>query len=127
MKLDLLGKPGAVVYPIDYCPEISPEQAARLKDDDDNCLSLKNPPSFVQTFWILDDLMLRGEGEILDSFHLEEFESTLRLCAEKIASLTRIREALRRALPQTWPGTTSAEWRAFREAENAAKTPVRNS
>jgi hypothetical protein len=115
MKLDLLNKPGALVYPLDYCPEISPEEVAYLKTDEGlmNLATLR----CCEVTRTLADMLHMDEAEFFMDFGLEWVEHMLSVLAEKVAALTTVRDMLQAALPETWPGTTPAEWEAHHTAE----------
>jgi len=115
MKLDLLNKPGALVYPLDYCPEITPEEVAYLKTDE-GLRDLANLPCCDMTRKLTDMLCL-GEAEFFMDYGLETVEHMLSVLAEKVAALMTVRDMLQAALPETWPGTTPADWQAHHTAE----------
>ena len=115
MKLDLQGRPGALVYPLDYCPEISPEEVASLKTDEG--LWRLEDLSCCEMTKSLADMLCLGEAEFFMECGIETVEQTLALLAVRIADLTKVRQALQAARLALWPGTTLAEWDAYRAAE----------
>ena len=115
MQLDLQGRPGALVYPLDYCPEISREEVAWLKTDE-GLAGLETLPCWKMTKSLADMLCL-GEAEFFMECGIETVEQTLALLAVRIADLTKVRAALQAARLGLWPGTTQAEWDAHRAAE----------
>ena len=59
-------------------------------------------------------LALGPTGEIFVQYELKGVNAELRDLAKKIDTLEATRKALADALPLQWPGSTSAEWHAFR-------------
>ena len=59
-------------------------------------------------------LALGPAGEMFDRYKLKSVNVQLQYFVEKIVTSEATRKALADALPLQWPGSTSAEWHAFR-------------
>jgi hypothetical protein len=106
MRLDLMCRQVSSVRPIDYCVEISPEEAAYLKENEgidlDQLLSSRRLYGFAK---MLD---LR-RFELMREYTLEDVLLILDDFEARICYLTRIWDALRRAM--------RAEVQAYRAAQ----------
>ena len=111
MHLVLRSNPTGSVYPLDFCPELSPEVAAFYKRKD--WFDFPPFPSLDTCDILADMLALGPAGEMLDHYGLKSVNAQLQYFSEKINMLEATRKALAEALPLQWPGTTAAEWDAF--------------
>jgi len=99
MKADLLSaEPGARVCPLDYCPEINPEDIPIFKDED-RMDEVPDLPCFASAMEFADMLRV-GEAEVVFDYDRTDVEQMLNLLAGQVADLTKVREALRLALPE---------------------------
>jgi hypothetical protein len=111
MHIVLTSNPTERVYPLDFCPELSPEAAAFYKRKD--WFDFPPFPSLDTCDILADTLALGESGEIFDQYNLEQASRQLQYFTKKVNMLETTRNALADAHPLQWPGTTAAEWEAF--------------
>jgi hypothetical protein len=108
MKQDLMCGRASCVRPIEYCVEISPEDAAYLEIDLDDLLC---EPTLGRVTKMLD---LRGL-ELMWRHGLEDVKRVLVRFEGRIPSLARTREALRRAmLAEAWAYSAAQQGDVYR-------------
>src|SRR3954447_14753996 len=112
MQFDLLQAPGSYVMPIDYCPEMPPDLVERLKTDEE-MLDLNDKSCSAVLDKLMDTLCL-GAAEHFTELGLENVEFMVRDLTSRVAALVDVRESLRLARVQQWPGSTEADWKAYR-------------